>query len=157
MEQLQTFLIITKKTEVIKMASLKQIKKNVKQNHLMFPVEMYNSLPGSIIITSYILNNERPDLKDVHKKFKYYKRHGFNFGLEDADYIDKVLKCFDCKPIPYEYAAFVQSDWNALICPFIDGQIMPLREDGIYTLTLRKGKVYPLSKELLNGTGNTEI
>lgn len=133
------------------MASLKQIKKSVTNNSLMFPIDMYISLPGSIVITSYILNNEKPDLKEVHKKFKYYKRHGLPFGLEDPEYIDKVLKAFDCSPIPMQYAAFVVSDFNALVAPYIDGELMPLREDGLFTLTLRKGKIYPLSKGLENG------
>lgn len=137
--------------EVI-MASLKQIKKTVAKNSLMFPIDMYTSLPGSIVITSYILNNEKPDLKSVHKKFKYYKRHGLPFGLEDTEYINKVLKVFDCSPIPYQYAAFVVSDYNALIAPYVNGELMPLREDGLFTLTLRKGKIYPLSKECkING------
>jgi hypothetical protein len=54
---------------------LRKIKKNVAENKFLFPLEMYTSLPGSVIITSYILNEEKPDLLEIRKKWKYYTRH----------------------------------------------------------------------------------
>lgn len=134
---------------------LRKIKKEVAKNKLMFPLGMYNSLPGSIVITSYILNNEKPDIKEVRKLWKKVEKHGLPFGLEDHDYIDKVLSLFRCKTIPDGYSAFVQSSFNALVCPFIDGEIYPLREDGFYAATLRKGKIYPITKEVIQN-GNDE-
>ena len=128
------------------MASLKQIKKNVTKNSLLFPLEMYTSLPGSIVITSCILNNRYPDMKELKKKWKYYTKHSLGFDLTDKDYIKKVCDIFGVEEVKGN-AAFVQSDYNALICPYYKGNIYPLREDGLFTLTLRKGKIYPITEE----------
>ena len=126
--------------------SLKQIKKNVAKNNLLFPVEMYTCLPGSIVITSCILNNEYPDMKELRKTWKYYSKHSLGFGLEDKDYIKKICELFKVPEVKGN-AAFVQSQFNALVCPYYKGNIYPLREDGIYATTLRKGKVYPITEE----------
>ena len=64
---------------------LRKFKKNVAVNSFLFPLEMYTSLPGSIIVTSYILNNDKPDLLNIRKKWKYYSKHGFDFGFEDTE------------------------------------------------------------------------
>ena len=132
---------------------LRKIKKNVAENKFLFPLEMYTSLPGSVIITSYILNEEKPDLLEIRKKWKYYTRHGLGFDFSDPDYIKKVCELFEVEMFPLEFAAFVQSEFNALICPYVeveDGRkdILPLREDGYYSRTLRKGKIYPLSEKV---------
>lgn len=139
--------------------SLRKIKKNVAKNAFIFPLEMYTSLAGSIVVTSYILNyvlsdgtKEAPDLLEIRKKWKSAVRHGFDFGLKDPDYINKVCDIFGVEHIPLNLAAFVQSDLNALVVPYleIEGEkrIMPLREDGYYSRTLRKGKIYPLTDKL---------
>lgn len=131
---------------------IRKLKKNVAENKFMFPLEMYTSLPGSVIITSYILNEEKPDLLDIRKKWKYYTRHGLGFDFSDPDYLKKVCEKFEVKMFPIELAAYVQSEYNALICPYFEDEegfktIWPLREDGYYSRTLRKGKIYPLSEK----------
>ena len=132
---------------------LRKIKKNVAENKFLFPLEMYTSLPGSVIITSYILNEEKPDLLQIRKKWKYYTRHGLGFDFSDPDYIKKVCELFEVEMFPLEFAAFVQSEFNALICPYVEVEegrkdILPLREDGYYSRTLRKGKIYPLAEKV---------
>ena len=132
---------------------LRKIKKNVAQNSFLFPLEMYTSLPGSVIITSYILNEEKPDLKEIRKKWKYCLRHGLGFDFSDPDYLKKVCELFKVKMFPLELAAYVQSEYNALIAPYIENEegfkdIYPLREDGYFTRTLRKGKIYPLAEKV---------
>ena len=132
---------------------IRQIKKNVAKNNFIFPLEMYTSFPGSVIITSYILNEEKPDVKEIRKKWKHYLRHGLDFDFSDPDYIKKVCELFDVEMFPLDYAAFVQSEFNALICPYVEVEegkkdILPLREDGYYSRTLRKGKIYPLSEKV---------
>ena len=134
---------------------LRKIKKNVAENKFMFPLEMYTSLPGSVIITSYILNEEKPDLLQIRKKWKYYTRHGLGFDFSDPEYLKKLCEKFEVKMFPLELAAYVQSEFNALICPFFEDEegmktIWPLREDGYYSRTLRKGKIYPLSEKVEN-------
>ena len=132
---------------------LRKIKKNVAENKFMFPLEMYTSLPGSVIITSYILNEEKPDLLEIRKRWKYYTRHGLGFDFSDPEYLKKLCERFEVKMFPLELAAYVQSEFNALICPYFEDEegiktIWPLREDGYYSRTLRKGKIYPLSEKV---------
>ena len=132
---------------------IRKLKKNVAENKFMFPLEMYTSLPGSVIITSYILNEEKPDLLQIRKKWKYYTRHGLGFDFSDPEYLKKVCEKFEVKMFPIELAAYVQSEFNALICPYFEDEegmktIWPLREDGYYSRTLRKGKIYPLSEKV---------
>ena len=132
---------------------LRKIKKNVAENKFLFPLEMYTSLPGSVIITSYILNEEKPDLLQIRKKWKYYTRHGLGFDFSDPEYLKKLCEKFEVKMFPLELAAYVQSEFNALICPYFEDEdgfktIWPLREDGYYSRTLRKGKIYPLSEKV---------
>ena len=131
---------------------LRKIKKNVAENKFMFPLEMYTSLPGSVIVTSYILNEEKPDLLQIRKKWKYYTRHGLGFDFSDPEYLKKLCEKFEVKMFPLELAAYVQSEFNALICPYFEDEegiktIWPLREDGYFSRTLRKGKIYPLTEK----------
>ena len=132
---------------------IRKIKKNVAENKFIFPLEMYTSLPGSVIITSYILNEEKPDLLEIRKKWKYYTRHGLDFDFSDPEYLKKLCEKFEVKMFPLEFAAYVQSEFNALICPYVEVEkgrkdILPLREDGYYSRTLRKGKIYPLAEKV---------
>jgi hypothetical protein len=132
---------------------IRKLKKNVAENKFLFPLEMYTSLPGSVIITSYILNEEKPDLLEIRKKWKYYTRHGLDFDFSDPEYLKKLCEKFEIKMFPLELAAYVQSEFNALICPYFEDEegmktIWPLREDGYYSRTLRKGKIYPLSEKV---------
>ena len=134
---------------------LRKIKKNGAENKFLFPLEMYTSLPGSVIITSYILNEEKPDLLEIRKKWKYYTRHGLDFDFSEPEYLKKLCEKFEVKMFPLELAAYVQSEFNALICPYFEDEegmktIWPLREDGYYSRTLRKGKIYPLSEKVEN-------
>ena len=131
---------------------IRKLKKNVAENKFIFPLEMYTSLPGSVIITSYILNEEKPDLLQIRKKWKYYTRHGLGFDFSDPEYLKKLCEKFEVKMFPLELAAYVQSEFNALICPYVEVEegrkdILPLREDGYYSRTLRKGKIYPLAEK----------
>ena len=132
---------------------LRKIKKNVAENKFIFPLEMYTSFPGSIIITSYMLCNDKPDVKEIRKKWKYYTRHGLGFDFSDPEYLKKLCEKFEVKMFPLELAAYVQSEFNALICPYFEDEegfktIWPLREDGYFSRTLRKGKIYPLSEKV---------
>ena len=129
------------------MSKLRSMKREVSKNVLRFPIDMYTTFPGSVIITSYILSENKPKVSQIRKNWKTYKNKGTDFAFDDPEYIAKLLKLFNMSGIDESKAAFVQSDFNALIVPYIDGKIMPLREDGVYTRTLQKGKIYPLYKE----------
>lgn len=134
---------------------IRKIKKNVAENAFLFPLEMYTSFPGSIVITSFILAEKKPDTLAIRKKWKYYLRHSLGFDFSDKDYISKVCSLFEVPMIPLDKTAFVQSEYNALICPYLEiengkKEILPLREDGYFSRTLRKGTVYPLVEEIKN-------
>ena len=134
---------------------IRKFKKNVAENAFIFPPEMYTSFPGSIVVTSYILSNDKPDVLSIRKKWKHYLRHGLDFDFSDPEYIKKVCELFEVEMFPLEYAAYVQSEFNALICPYIEVEpgkkdILPLREDGYFSRTLRKGKIYPLTEKVEN-------
>lgn len=134
---------------------LRKLKKNVAINSFLFPLEMYTSFPGSVIITSYILNEEKPDLKVIRKKWNYYLRHGLGFDFSDKNYLQKVCELFEVKMFPLNLAAYVQSEYNALIAPYFENEegiktVWPLREDGYLSRTLRKGKIYPLTEKVVN-------
>jgi hypothetical protein len=142
---------------------MRQIKKNVVENSFLFPLEMYTSLPGSVIVTSYILSEDKPDTLAIRKKWNYYTRQGLGFDFSDPDYMKKVCELFEVKMFPLELAAFVQSEYNALVCPYFEDEegvktIWPLREDGYYSRTLRKGKIYPLADKVVeNGSTGKHI
>lgn len=58
----------------------------------------------------------------------------------------KVAKYFH---VPYttKPIAMVVSKFNVLYVPYIDGQLIPIREDGLIGPTLTTGKIYPLKDE----------
>ena len=41
----------------------------------------------------------------------------------------------------------VVSKFNVLYVPYIDGQLIPIREDGLIGPTLTTGKIYPLKDD----------
>lgn len=128
------------------MSANNKIKKQIKANSLRFIPDMYTSYPGSIVICGYMFAEEKPKIKIINKTWKKYQKKHYDFGLsvEDPEYFEKLLKLFDLPMFDLNNVAFVQSQFNALIAPYINGNLLPLREDGLYTLTLRKGKIYPL-------------
>lgn len=138
------------------MGTIRRLKKSIAENKFIFPLEMYTSLPGSIVVTAFILSNERPDVVEIRKRWKKLLRHGLDFDLQDPEYIQKVCKLFDVDMFDLKYAAFVQSDFNALVCPYFEGHILPLREDGLMTRTLRTGKIYPLTEKVAKNGSDTE-
>lgn len=113
---------------------------------LKFPVEMYNTTIGSIVICGLIFTKEKVDYKEVRKKWREFKKGKDLFKWEDPDLIDHVLEWFGMKRPKYFPIALVQSPYNALFCPYDKKlkMVLPLREDGFTGPTLRYGKVYPV-------------
>lgn len=118
----------------------------------MFAPEMYNNLLGSVVISAYILSEEKPSLLEIKQKWRQLRKNPkkVDFWLDDPNFIDKALELFEMKRPDYFPVAMVQSDFNALIMPFIDGKLYPLREDGIYPMTASKGKIYIIDFNLTN-------
>lgn len=134
------------------MSSLHSMKKEIAKNNLMFAPEMYNNLLGSVVISAYILSEEKPSLLEIKQKWRQLRKNPkkVDFWLDDPNFIDKTLKLFVMKRPDYFPVAMVQSDFNALIMPYIDGKLYPLREDGVFPMTASKGKIYPIDFSLTN-------
>ena len=128
---------------------LHALRKQVKNSNLRFDANMYNNVLGSLVITHYILNKldgNELDVGAIKAKWKYIVKHGIDFWLDDPDFITKSLALFNMKPI-FGRFAMCQSALNTLFMPMIDGQILPIREDGIYPLSAREGKIYPITEQ----------
>lgn len=140
------------------MGMLHAFRKQVKKSNLRFAPEMYNNVLGSLVITHYMLNKlegNELDVGAIKAKWKYIVKHGIDFWLDDPDFITKALALFDMKPI-YGRFAMVQSALNTLFMPYIDDQIMPIREDGIYQNSVIHGKIYPVTEHKEETNENIE-
>lgn len=140
------------------MGVLRKYKKGLQKNSLQFPMEMYTNVVGSLVLTHYILNKlegNELDVGAIKAKWKYIVKHGIDFWLDDPDFITKALALFDMKPI-FGRFAMCQSALNTLFMPMVDGQIMPIREDGIYPLSAREGKIYPITEQKEKGNETSE-
>lgn len=113
---------------------------------LKFPVEMYNTTVGSIVICGLIFSRKEIDYKKIRAKWKEYKTKKDLFSFDDPSLIDTVLKWFGLERPKYFPVAMVQSPYNVLFCPYDRKYktVLPLREDGFIGPTLRYGKVYPI-------------
>lgn len=121
------------------------IRKEMKKNNLRFVPDMYTHPMGSIIISACILTG-RTDVAEINKKWRNLKKHPkqVDFWIDDKDFIDKSLALFDMERPEDFPIAMVQSNFNVLFLPCVDGQLFPLREDGVFPQTARKGKAYPI-------------
>lgn len=129
---------------------LRRFRKQVKKSNLRFAPEMYNNILGSLVITHYMLNKlegNEPDVEAIKAKWKQLVKKGnLDFWLDDKEFIPKALALFDMKPI-YGKFAMCQSALNTLFMPYIDEQVLPIREDGIYANTVVHGKIYPINEK----------
>lgn len=128
------------------MSSLHSMKKEIAKRKLMFDPELYNNTLGSVVISAYILSKEKPVVPVINKMWREVKRNRklVDFWLDDPDFIDKALDLFGMKRPEVFPIAMVQSKFNVLFMPYVDGQLLPLREDGIYPMTASHGKIYPI-------------
>ena len=137
---------------------LHALRKQVKNSNLRFAPEMYNNVLGSLVITHYILNKlegNELDVGAIKAKWKYIVKHGIDFWLDDPDFITKSLALFGMEPI-YGRFAMCQGALNTLFLPYIDGQVMPVKETGVYPLSARDGKIYPVTEHKEETNENIE-
>ena len=129
---------------------LHALRKQVKNSNLRFDANMYDNVLGSLITTHYILNKldgVELDVNDIKTRWKkLVKKGNLDFWLDDPDFIPKALALFDMKPM-YGRFAMVQGRFNLLFLPYIDGQVMPVKETGVYPLSARDGKIYPIENK----------
>ena len=132
------------------MSILRKFRKNVKQSTLRFDPGMYNNVLGSLVITHYVLrtlDGEDVDVNKIRTTWKALtKKKTLDFWIDDKDFVVKALALFDMQPL-YGRFAMCQSAFNLLFLPYIDGTVLPIREDGIYPMSAKSGKIYPVLEE----------
>ena len=148
---------------------LKKYAKSVSKNSFIFEEDMYNNTLGSLVVTHYILgklndDNEPADVNEIKRVWKSLKKKGkvtvknidgksvdkkLDFWIDDEKFIEKALDIFGMAP---EWGSFcmVQSEFNVLFLPYIDGQPLPVREDGILPRSAYSGKIYPIMEKKEN-------
>ena len=109
---------------------------------MRFPSDMYASPLGSYIISCMMCNNmlDETVINGVTVRWHDAIKKNKKFDIFD---LKKVAKYFH---VPYttKPIAMVVSKFNVLYVPYIDGQLIPIREDGLIGPTLTTGKIYPL-------------
>lgn len=114
---------------------------------LRFESDMYSNIYGSLVICAAMMQNvDAEKIKMINLLWRKVRKSPelIDWDLSDKEFIEKTLAFFDVEKPKVFPIAFVQYGANALFAPYIDGRIFPLREDGIKTLTLKKGKIYPI-------------
>lgn len=127
---------------------LHSIRKEVNKNNSLFVPEMYTNLLGSIVICGYIFSENKPNTVDINKKWHKIRKNPekfIDFWIDDPNFIDKSLKLFDLEKPKDFPICFVQSNFNALFMPYVDGKLLPLNENGVYPQTAKSGKIYPVT------------
>ena len=129
------------------MSILRKFRKSVKKSTLRFDPAMYNNVLGSLVITHYVLrtlDGEDTDINKIKSTWKALtKKKDLGFWIDDKDFVVKALALFGMQPL-YGRFAMCQSTFNVLFLPYIDGTVLPIREDGIYPMSARGGKIYPV-------------
>ena len=127
----------------------KMAKKMDENKRLIFPTSMYGNVLGSLVISAYILseNKEEYDTAEISRlwnKVEKKPQKYINFGFDDEEFVDKALKMFGINKPSHFPIAMVCSKYNTLFAPYINGELYPLREDGFIPQTFKTGKVYPI-------------
>lgn len=144
------------------MGTLRKFRRSIEKSILRFDPTMYNNVLGSLVITHYILrtlDGEETDVNKIKSTWrKLSKKKTLDFWLDDKDFVVKALALFDMQPL-YGRFAMCQSAFNVLFLPYVDGTVLPIREDGIYPMSARSGKIYPVletNKETEGGKENAD-
>lgn len=129
------------------MSSLaKRMRKNVKDPVLQFHADFYSNVAGSLILTNWILTTEEKlSIPAMNALWKRTKKKGLKVWLDDPNFITETLALFNLKP-HWNKFAFVQGTHNCLFLPYEDNKIYTIREDGLYTTTMKTGKIYPMTE-----------
>ena len=142
------------------MGILRKFRKSVKESTLRFDPAMYNNVLGSLVITHYVLrtlDGEDVDANKIKATWKALtKKKTLDFWIDDKDFVVKALALFDMQPL-YGRFAMCQSAFNLLFLPYIDETVLPIREDGIYPMTAKGGKIYPVLETNIEEEKENEI
>lgn len=133
------------------------------KNKLFFPQNMYINIYGSVVLSALINHiynqakgGETVDIKGLKKQIKSKwntllsdenERKKITWDFSDKDFYTKTLDYFEVPlPKPLNVCACITPQ-NVIFAPFIDNNVIPLREDGILARSMIKGKIYPIHFE----------
>lgn len=133
------------------------------KNKLFFPQNMYINIYGSVVLSALINHiynqakgGESVDVKGLKKQIKSKwnnllaseeERKKITWDFSDKDFYKKTLEYFEV-PLPKPLNVCVcMTPQNVIFAPFIDNNVIPLREDGILARSMIKGKIYPVNFE----------
>lgn len=131
----------------------KAVKRNIIKRALKFPSEMYDNIYGSLAICYAMMSKQDIMIAYIKKQWNIMKRtNKAPASIEDKDFIEKTAIYFgyEYDKSLNDYMALVVGKYNMLFAPYVDGHIMPLREDGLTGVTLQTGKVYPISNSIVD-------
>ena len=125
----------------VKKMSKKMGKK--RKNSLLFPIEMYLTTIGSFAVAYHMCGRSRSHfyLKKIFKVLQK-KLPEFNSYIE---LISKLRAAYDCPDIDLPIVAVATDTGNLLFTVFLDGLIMPNREDGIPAGFMHPNRVFDLN------------
>lgn len=130
----------------------KRTAQKIKATKLLFPMSMYNTPHGSLIVSSYILSKDKDNfpLTEVCRKWRELEKNPGEFKqwIDSPEFINYTFKFFGVKRPLYFPVAMVQGEFLPLFAPYVNNAIFPLREDGFMGPTLKHGKIYPIEWEL---------
>ena len=130
---------------------LKVVKKQITKNALKYPPEMYDNIYGSLAICYAMMSQQDVMIAYVKRQWNWMK-HNNNApaSIEDKDFIEKTVTYFGYKydESLNDHMALVIGKYNMLFAPYVKGQIMPLREDGITGVTLQTGTIHPITNNI---------
>lgn len=113
----------------------------MKKMNLRFNDEMFNDIVGSLVICHYMLCEKKPTIGFIKRRWIQYKKRTMKYDcpVNPEHLIEDTISYFKLnkEPIPI---AEVKSDFNTLFLPFIDGELYPIREDGVLPQTAQKAK-----------------
>lgn|SRR5574344_1106171 len=128
------------------MSTLHSFKKRIARNSLKFMPEMYGNTVGSLVICAMVIsgNTNYSEVNKIWNKVVKCPEKYIKCWIDDPEFITKWLKVFSLD-VPAEFPiAAAMSRWNLLFVPYIDGHVLPLREDGVMPVTITRAEIVPI-------------
>lgn len=117
---------------------------------LLFPVNMYGNVYGSVAVCWFIFNWSRKKtverVIELWHKIEKAPNDYIDFEFGDEFFVEKCLNLFNL-PVKRKLnnrLAFCKDKWGALCCPIFSGVVMPNREDFFMPISYRNGEIKPV-------------
>lgn len=110
---------------------------------LIFPTEMYLTTIGSFAISYWMCGQSRSHFY-LEKMFKVLQKEMPEFNNFE-ELISKLRAAYDCPDIDLPIVAVATDTGNLLFTVFMDGIILPNREDGVPAGFMHPARVFDLN------------